>query len=69
MSDNASASGREIAQGFPVLPPRIADRLLELLLPSELGRYRDPFGADCRGAGPEQARRQTGATPSEPMAS
>lgn len=68
MSDNANASGREIAQRFPVLPPRVADRLLELLLPSELGGHRDPFVAD-RGAGPELAQRQTAATPSEPMAS
>lgn len=69
MSDKASASGREIAQRFPALPPRVADRLLELLLPSELGRHRDPFIADSRGAGPEHAQRQTAATSSEPMAS
>lgn len=68
MSDQASASAREIAQRFPVLPPRVADRLLELLLPFEPGR-RDPFVADYRGAAPEHAQRQTAASPSEPMAS
>lgn len=69
MSDKARASGREIAQRFPVLPPRVADRLLELLLPSELGRHRDPFVADSREVGQEHAQRQTAATSSEPMAS
>lgn len=69
MSDKANASGREIAQRFPALPPSVADRLLELLLPSEPRRHRDPFVADARGAGREHAQRQTGATPSEPLAS
>lgn len=69
MSDKARASGREIARRFPVLPPHVADRLLELLLPAELGRHRDALVADSRGAGPEHAQRQTTAAPSEPMAS
>ena len=68
MSDTASASAREIAQRFPVPPPRVADRLLELLLPSELGRHRD-LVADSREAGRGHADGQTAATPPEPMAS
>ena len=68
MSDKASPSAREIAQRFPVPPPRVADRLLELLLPSELGRQRD-LVAYSRRAGPGHADRQTTATPPEPMAS
>lgn len=69
MSDRTSASGREIAQRFPVLPPRVADQLLELLLPSELGSHRESIVPDPRRTRPEHTERQRAATPSEPMAS
>jgi hypothetical protein len=68
MSDKASASAREIAQRFPVPPARVADRLLELLLPSEFDHRRD-LVANSRGDVPGLADRQTAATPPETMAS
>lgn len=69
MSDRASTSGREIAQRFPLLPPCVADRLLELLLPSELDHLRDPSVSDPHGVGLDHAQRQTTAPRSEPRAS
>lgn len=69
MSDRTSASGREIAQRFPVLPPRLADQLLELLLPCEPGSHGEFLVPDPRRARPEPTQRQRAATPSEPMAS
>ncbi len=69
MSDPTTPSGREIALQFPVLPPRIADRLLDLLLPSEPSGHRDAIVTEHRDAGAGPLPRQTAETPSEPMAS
>lgn len=69
MSDYGSQSGREIAQQFPALPPRVADLLLAILLPTDQGSRR-------RAASDVNARAASGhddihadATPSEPLAS
>lgn len=69
MSDNESQSGREIAQQFPALPPRVADLLLAILLPADQGsRIRAASNVNARA---ESVHDDThaNATPSEPLAS
>lgn len=74
MTDHATQSGIEIAESFPALPERVADRLLDLLLPA--GSVPDSLErgskADSHGNGEgrnRQDRPQSDETSSEPLAS
>jgi hypothetical protein len=74
MTDHATQSGIEIAESFPALTERVADRLLDLLLPvgPVPGSLVRGSKADSRGhgeAGNRQDRSQSDGTSSEPLAS
>lgn len=74
MTDHATQSGIEIAESFPALPERVADQLLDLLLPvgpvpSSLVSGLEVVSRGHGGAVNRQDRSQSDGTSSEPLAS
>lgn len=74
MTDHTAQSGIEIAESFPALTERVADRLLDLLLPGgavsgSLRLDSDVVSRGHGGAGNRQDRSQSDGTSSEPLAS